>query len=102
MQPFIAFDNFLVDPRFISFSAGANHIGKAPVNLHSKNLFTRNSPKSVRHVKFVQRQDGARIRGKPFDGTVILPHRKETEPITVQQEFGLDHGVGEVKALNGR
>ena len=45
----------------------------------------------ARDVEFVQRQNRARIRREPLDGTIRHRHRENAEPIALKQHFGIDH-----------
>src|SRR5205814_10178514 len=79
MQVFIALDDFAIDPRFLAPRAGANHFAKEFVDLNLENALAREAAQRVRHMKFFQRNDGARVGRTPADRAVLWPTRKHVE-----------------------
>src|SRR5437867_10999071 len=92
VQLSVALHNFRVDPGIFTFCASLDHLGKASVDLDFETLFSQDAPQCVRHMKMFQRNDRARIGREPPDGIILHRHRKNAEPITLQQKIGLDHG----------
>src|SRR5437773_3489888 len=101
MQPRVTLDDLAIDPSVFACGAGLDHVREAMVDLNFKDFFAQKTPKHMRHVKILQRQDGTRIRGEPFDCAILHRYRKNTEPVTLQQEFRIDHdsGVKKVKTV---
>ena len=107
MQSHVAFNNFEIDPRIFAFRARFDDFRKRAIYRRSKNFFARETPQRVWHMKIFQRQNCSRIGLKPSDLVVLHRHGGNTEPITLQQEFGIDHGersekVKTLKGYNGR
>jgi len=91
VQPRVTLDNFSIDPGVFAPGAGADHFRKTIVDLDLKNFFPQDAAQRVRHVKFFQRQNRARVGREPFDYIFFHRHREKTEPIALQQKFRLDH-----------
>ncbi len=91
MQSRVALDDLGVDPGVVPLSAGANDFAKFYVDLDLENFFALQLAERMRHMKFVERNDGARIGREPFDLAIIHRHRENAEPITLQQKFRLNH-----------
>jgi hypothetical protein len=68
-------------------------IGKTGVDSNFENVFPQRLLQSVRHMKILQRQNSAWLRRKPFDCTVLHRHGKNTEPVSFQQKFRLNHSA---------
>ena len=91
VQPRVTLDNFAIDPGVFALGARADHFRKAIVDFDLKNSFSQDAAQRVRHVKFFQRQNRARIGREPFDCVFFHRHRENTEPIALQQKFRLNH-----------
>src|SRR6184192_1074159 len=92
MQSHVAFNNFEIDPRILAFRARLDDFRKRVIYRRCKNFFAHETPQRVWHMKIFQGQNCARIGRKPLDRVVLHRHGKNAEPITLQQEFGIDHG----------
>src|SRR5207249_7690388 len=93
MQPRVTLDDLAINPSVLTRRAGLDHVREAIVDRSFKDFFAQETPKHVRHVKVLQRQDGTRIGGEPFDCAILHRHRKNTKPVTLQQEFRIDHRI---------
>jgi hypothetical protein len=91
VQPRVTLDNFAIDPGVFALGAGADHFRKTIVDFDLKNSFSQDAAQRVRHVKFFQRQNRARVGREPFDCVFFHRHRENTEPIALQQKFRLNH-----------
>jgi len=91
VQPHVTLDNFAIDPGVFALGAGADHFRKTIVDLDLKNSFPQDATQRVRHVKFFEGQNRARVGRKPFDCALFHRHRENTEPIALQQKFRLNH-----------
>src|SRR5881227_4101107 len=92
MQSHVAFNNFEIDPRILAFRARLDDFRKRVIYRRCKNFFAHETPQRVWHMKIFQGQNCARIGRKPLNRVVLHRHGKNTEPITLQQEFGIHHG----------
>src|SRR5206468_12334412 len=91
VQLSVALHNFRVDPGIFTFRTSLDYLRKASVDLDFEKLFSQDASQCVRHMKMFQWNDRARIGREPSDGIVLHRHRKNAEPITLQQKIGLDH-----------
>src|SRR5438034_9347333 len=97
VQPYIAFDNCTIDPRIFTFPASLDYFRKVSVDLDFENFPSRDASQDVWKMKCVQRQDRPRIGRKPFNRAILHRHPENTEPITLEQEFRVNHGVQKLK-----
>src|SRR6266571_8507201 len=89
VQPHIALDNFTIDPSILTFRASLDHVRKGMVDLDLEKVFSQSAAQRVWHMKIFQWNNRARIGREPPDGVVFHRHRKNTEPIALQQEIRL-------------
>jgi hypothetical protein len=87
----VAFNDLAIDPGIFASGASSDHFRETIVNLNLKKFLAQDTPERVRHMKIFQGQDCAWVRRKPFDRAVLHCHRKNTQPVTLEQEFRLDH-----------
>ena len=67
VQTFVAFDDLIIDPGIFSFRATEDHFTERLVDLDFENVFSKETPQSVRNVKILQRNDRAWIGREPGD-----------------------------------
>src|SRR5574338_1102100 len=67
MQSRVAVDDVAIDPGILTFRACLDHCRKRLIDRNLKRFSAREPAQCVRHMKIVQRQDGAWIRRKPLD-----------------------------------
>ena len=91
VQPHVTLDNFAIDPGVFALGAGADHFRKTIVDFDLKNSFSQDPAQRVRHVKFFQWQNRARVGREPFDYICFHRHRENTKPIALQQKFRVNH-----------
>src|ERR1700736_1102026 len=96
VQSLVALDDFAADPGILAFRAPANDLAERIVDLDFEYLLVCDATHPVRNMKIFQRDNRARIRRKPGDRVVFHCHRKNAEPVALQQEFRIDHN----KSLN--
>ena len=99
VQARVAFYNLPINPCIFPFRAGIDHFRKRVVNTCFKNSLAAHTSQRVRHMKIVQGQNGARIWRKPLDRIILHGHRENSEPIALQQKFGINHSRQSVEAL---
>ena len=97
MQSRVALDDLGIDPGVVALGAGANDFAKSIIDPDLEDFLALQLAERMRHVKFIERHDGARIGREPFDLTVIHGHRENAQPITLQQKFRIDHWKLETK-----
>src|SRR2546429_7136202 len=61
MQTRITLDDLAIDPGAVTRRAGLDHLREAIVDLGFKDFLAQETPKRMRHVKILQRQDRTRI-----------------------------------------
>src|ERR1700693_4053837 len=61
VQSHVTLDNFPIDPGVFALGAGADHFRKTIVDFDLKNSFSQDAAQRVRHVKFFQWQNRARV-----------------------------------------
>jgi len=93
MQPRVAVDDVAIDPGIFAFRARLDYCRKRLVNRNFEGFPARESAQCMWHMKILQRQDGARVGRKPLDRVVVHGHRKNTEPVALEQEVGIDHSA---------
>src|SRR6516164_7505828 len=101
MQSRVAVDDVAIDPGIFAFRARLDYCRKCFVDGNFKRLPAHETTQCMWHMKIVQGQDGARVGRKPLNRFVVHGHRKNTEPVTLKQEFGIDHGRS-VKPSNAK
>src|SRR6266487_5890613 len=97
MQPRVVFNDLPIDPGIVASGAGFDYFRKAIVKLNLENVLAQETPQGVGHMKIFQGQDCAWIGREPFDRAVLHRHGKNTKPVTLEQKFGVDHGVQKLK-----
>src|SRR5262249_61732358 len=91
--------NFAIDPGIFSRSAAENYFAELIVDLDSKKFLSPDAAQGRGNMEALQGNDRARIGREPSNEIVFKRHRKNAEPITLQQKFRIDHGLLSVKAL---
>jgi hypothetical protein len=91
VQSRVALNDLGVDPGVVALRAGPNDFAKFYVDLDLESFPALQLAERMRHMKFVERHDGARIGREPFDLAIIHRHRENAQPITLQQKFRFDH-----------
>jgi hypothetical protein len=82
----IAPHDFWADPGFPAFSACVNNRFKCCIYAHLKAILSETPPKPMRDVKRIERDDAARIGGKPRNLAVLHRHRKNPAAISFEQQ----------------
>src|SRR6266403_6115637 len=93
MQPCVALDDFTIDPGIFTFRARIDHVRKGIVDLDFEKVFSQSAAQRMWHMRIFQWNNRARSGREPSDGVVFHRHRKNTEPIALQQDIWLDHGA---------
>ena len=91
MQSRVALDNLLINPGIFAFRTCSDHTRKCLVDGNFKRFPARETPQRMRDVEIIQRQDGAGFGRKPLDRVVLHGHWENTEPVALEQKFGVDH-----------
>src|SRR4029077_90437 len=91
MQPRVAVDDVAIDPGIFAFRARLDYCWKRLVDSSYIRLPAEETAQCMWHVKIIQRQDGARVGREPLNGVVVHGHRKNTEPVTLEQKIRVDH-----------
>src|SRR6266581_8156187 len=92
MQSRVTVDDVAIDPGIFAFRARLDYCRKRLVDGNFKGFPAHETAQCMWHMKILQGQNGARVGRKPLDRVVVHRHRKNTEPVTLEQEVGINHG----------
>jgi hypothetical protein len=91
MKPQVARNDFVVNPSLRPPGTLPHDFGKGDVEPDLKFTFAEKPLERVRHVKFVQRQDRARIGREPLDCAIRHRHWKNAKPIALKEDLWINH-----------
>src|SRR4029077_8766653 len=92
VQILVTRHDLLIDPGLVASRTRPNHLRKRAIDFYLKR-FSRPYPSGrMGKMKRFQWDNAAPFREKPFNRIIIHRHRKNAEPITLQQKLRRNHG----------
>src|ERR1043166_1637250 len=91
MQSRVTLDDLSVDPGFVAVRALLHHFAEGSVHPDLESFPPHHPLEGMRDMKFLQRQDRARVGRKPPNLAVLHRHGENAQLVSLEQDFGIKH-----------